>query len=387
MQNRIAPYKIICLLALYFAAIVGLIDTLNAVALYIIIPIAFAICFLYNNTIRTNKYIRIILILYIWLCITYFAAVYTEPAIRELRQILGAFIFCYIIATLASEERFIPWLYVTFLLLYIAAFYYAATNITNISIQTDRLNDQKLNANTLAYYTFYITFILFMFGELVKNKKSSLPHILFCCTIILSFFVALLTGSRQVLIIQIPLISILLFIRYIKFNLKSIAIGFFIIVCSCILYVQFGSTIYNNSVLKQRSEISLKEDSRPMLIKQAIQVGCEHPITGVGPGNFRLYSSSNHFSHCTYTELFANAGVIGFLLYTYMLLYFIAKQRQRYKRTKDKMFKIFSVFGLFFIADNFFYVFYNEMWLLSFFVLVATHSEVYYKRQYQFCRL
>ena len=54
-------------------------------------------------------------------------------------------------------------------------------------------------------------------------------------------------------------------------------------------------------------------------------------------------------------------------------------QIRRYKKFKDKYFLVFGFFGLFYIIDGFFYVFYAQIWLISFFILVATHSDTYYK--------
>ena len=53
---------------------------------------------------------------------------------------------------------------------------------------------------------------------------------------------------------------------------------------------------------------------------------------------------------------------------------------RRFRSTKDKFFLIYAAFALVFIFYNFFYVFYKDMWLTSFFFLLAADSESYYQK-------
>ena len=73
----------------------------------------------------------------------------------------------------------------------------------------------------------------------------------------------------------------------------------------------------------------------------AIDVGLEHPLTGVGPGNFVLFNPYMAFSHCTYTEQFACSGFPGLILYVMLVLGFAKAQYSRYKLTNDKMYLYF----------------------------------------------
>lgn len=59
-----------------------------------------------------------------------------------------------------NSIKMCKYLYVTFFVLYIGAWYYSYNNslvVMDITSDADRLNDDKLNANTMAYYTFYVT--------------------------------------------------------------------------------------------------------------------------------------------------------------------------------------------------------------------------------------
>jgi len=250
--------------------------------------------------------------------------------------------------------------------------------MSNMDINNSRFDDDELNANTIAYATFYLTFALFMLGEISENRKTY--NLLFFFTIPLSFFISLVTASRQVLVIQIPLIFFLVAIRYM--NVLNHA-KIFVICLSLMVAIGFvvGDKVantYHNSLLAQRSKTDVKEDFRAKLLKDAFMVGMEHPITGVGPGNYYKFSYKKHFSHCTYTELFANHGIPGVSLWVLMLFVFIKKQITYYRKSKDKIFLIFIAFGMIFCIDNVFYVFHNCIFLMPMFLIVGSHSEKYY---------
>ena len=71
-----------------------------------------------------------------------------------MKQILGSFILCYVFAVKARKECNITWLYIVYFLLLIFAWYYAYNNIfALIEFGEERLNDSKLNANTLGVFS------------------------------------------------------------------------------------------------------------------------------------------------------------------------------------------------------------------------------------------
>lgn len=181
------------------------------------------------------------------------------------------------------------------------------------------------------------------------------------------------------LIIQIPLLALLTFIRYVEgTSLKRKLLFVLIAAIACVASIGPITKSYDNSYLKVRSETKAKDDVRVLLLQDAIKVGCQHPIMGVGPGNYVRYSFNRHFSHCTYTELFANTGVIGALIYVSLVLMFITSQWKRFWKYRDKTYLVFFVCGLIYLFDNFFYVFYVDLWLIGFFILLASHSETYF---------
>lgn len=376
--------EILCIILLYFAASVSLIDSLNPLALYGAIPLSFLISLSVGNSLKTNNYLKRLLVLILWVAVTYFSAVYVEEAKNQMKNLLGVFVLSMTIANLSSDKRCVPWLYGVFIILLIQALVYANSHIMieGFDTVTDRLNDEKLNANTVAYYTFFVTFAIYELGNsfLIKNRViANIFRLLFLAMYGVSFTVAILTGSRQVLIIQIPLLVLLTFIRYIEgASLKRKLLFVLIAAVACVASIDPITKSYDNSYLKVRSETKAKDDVRALLLQDAIKVGCQHPIMGVGPGNYVRYSFNRHFSHCTYTELFANTGVIGTLIYVSLLLMFITSQWKRFWKFRDKTYLVFLVCGLIYLFDNFFYVFYVDLWLIGFFILLASHSETYF---------
>lgn len=376
--------EVLCIAMLYFAASVSLNDSLNPIALYGAIPLCFILSFSISNSLKSNKYVKQLVLLIIWIAFTYLGATFMKEASNQMKNLLGVFIFSVALANLAKDRRCIPWLYGIFIILLIQALVYANEHImvAGFDIATDRLNDEKLNANTVAYYTFFVTFALYELGNsfLVRNRiLTRIFRVLFLLMYVVSFSVAILTASRQVLIIQLPLLCLLTYIRYIKgANIKNKVLFVIIAIALCASFTNQITNIYDNSFLKVRAEKDVEDDARTLLLKDALKVGLQHPIMGVGPGNYVRYSYSRHFSHCTYTELFANTGVIGFIIYINLLFLFLKKQYKRMRLYKDKTFVVFLVCGLIYFFDNFFYVFYIDLWLIGFFILIASHSEVYY---------
>ncbi len=60
-------------------------------------------------------------------------------------------------------------------------------------------------------------------------------------------------------------------------------------------------------------------DARRELLMESIRVTMEHPLFGVGPGNFQAYTKSWHVTHNTYTELSSETGLIGLGLFVAIL--------------------------------------------------------------------
>lgn len=373
--------RYIVIALLYFWAFANVEESLLSIGLYIAIPSAFILSFWCSEkNLFKDKYFTIFTLFLLWISFTWFTSYNYSVATKHLQRLLGVFMFSGAICNLITDKRNRQVLYFLYFFLFLIALNYARTHILNVqfNIQTDRLDDARLNANVLANYTFYATFALFMLGEISHRATAiKLFRLLFLIMIPTSFFIAILTASRQVLIVQIPLLSILLYIRYFRKQSIKIKAGFIIgTIITLIVSIDGLTEIYNNSFLKTRSEVKVRDDGRFKLLGEAIDIGLNNPIMGVGPGNFYLFSNKHLFSHCSYTEAFANDGIIGLFIYIFLITSFIITQIKNYRRNHCNIFLFYVTFGIIFAFYNFFYVFYSDIWLMSFFLLVAKDSEM-----------
>ncbi|PTL34248.1 hypothetical protein C7120_06840 [Prevotella sp. oral taxon 376] len=375
-------YSCIGIVLMWVAAIATLYsDTSNKFGLYIALPLSFVFCTLKNRGFRLNTYEKILYALFAWDCISFLWADDKDMAATELHALLGCFLVTYVVSVLAREKRNVPYLYFAFVLLYLSAWLYASKHILSVMVSdSDRLNDDNLNANTLAYYTFYVSFLAYTLSEICQKKHiKKFWIVVFWLMLPASFGVSLLTASRQILIVQIPLYAMLIYIRYIKGLPAKRKITFAAVLLAVIIAAAGQiANIYNDSLLKQRAEVEVGDDPRADLAREAIQIGLENLPLGLGAGNFQSISSTRQISHNSFTESFVNLGIPGFCLYIALLGIFTSKQWHRYRKNHDKMYFVFFTFGLIYMLDGFFFVFYNAVWLISFFMLVAAHSETYY---------
>lgn len=374
-------WEFFALFTLYFSHISYFNPALYQISLWILAPISFLLCFLYTNSIANDKYLRIVFILFCWCSFTAPLALDFNIASAEIRRIWGVFIYCYIMAAISKNEKTALWGFGAYIILLINCFIYAHNNILETMVASNsRLNDEALNANFFGYQFVSVTFTIFLYGEKLKGNIGFFFRILFFVLIPLSFYIAILTASRQILLLQIPYFAYLIYKRYLIG--KGNVLYFIIIIAAVIFaYFKWGEDYYENSYLKTRAETNIGEDSRSRLLKIAVKTGMEHPFWGVGPGCFRFSNLEENpekgFSHCSYTELFANNGLIAIGLYLYLLFLFLLNS---YRATKHKIkgAYMFLIYGIIYFVDNFLYVFYLDPTLLSFFIGVASYSKGYF---------
>lgn len=360
-------------------AILSLYSWANNICLYVFLPLSFVLVLSQNRDIyETNRFLKLLFVLYFWFLISSFFSVDVNESFLQVKRTVATFLLCTVFASIGKKRPVVG--YVIYLLFFIALLYYAYFNILSIiDVSEERMQDDNVNANMFAYYTSFTTFALFILSYCSTNKKR-LFNVLFLGMIPLSFIVALLTGSRQTLLVQIPLIASLLGVKYVR-NGKGVLVLSLIILVAILLFFSFGEGMYEHSTLAHRNELSVGDDERTFLIKDAFRVGFNNIVLGVGPGCYKLVNPTHHYAHCAYAELIACSGLPALVIYVSMLIIFIKTQIKRYYASKNRLFLSFALFGVIFSFQNLFYAFYLLPWLMSFFVLVSSHSNSIFKKK------
>jgi putative inorganic carbon (hco3(-)) transporter len=107
---------------------------------------------------------------------------------------------------------------------------------------------------------------------------------------------------------------------------------------------RFEQTSMDPATSNHNTEASESTEQRKELLSQSIKVTAQHPLFGVGPGNFVIVSGVWHATHNSYTQMSAEGGIPAFLLYVLILWRGVANLREvgKYKRMKRGT-RIFSM--------------------------------------------
>ena len=213
----------------------------------------------------------------------------------------------------------------------------------------------------LGLATIIIFFELFKYFKLKLKLKFLLTFLL---SLVLLNELFLFGGSRT----AISAIVFSLFLVNFKFNKKSIitvAVIFFIGSLS-ISRIDFESNVlkrYLNSELKYDNSLN----ERTYLFTLSLEKLSENPFFGVGTNQFRFLDANylKKYTHNNYLEIFANNGVLSFLLF-YLPFYFLIK-RLLFEKEFDNYFKRFLLNLILFmlIYDLGSVNYYNKMYLLT----------------------
>lgn len=378
-KNKVDFAQVICIFSLLYYAIGNFETQMLQQALWIFMPVSAICVFIKSKKVFANIYMKYLAALFIWSGFTALFAVDTEVAANSMTRMCGVFLFCYIIVYLSERYVSSYWVAIVYFVFFINCIIYAQTHILSLgdTIESDfRLTDEKLNANIFGYFLFIVTFLAYHLGIISRSGKIRLLfRVIFIALIPLTFFLAILTASRQILVLQAPYFSILLYRRYwkqAKVFPRIIFVSAFFALVFC--FANEFDKIYKESYLAVRSEESITEDSRAVLAEEAFTVGIHNPILGVGPDNFKNMSEFHDFSHNTYLELFANSGIIAAVLYVIMLCKFLIYNYKKFRKYRTDEYFNYLWFGVFFIIDNVLYVFHLNSWLMGFFIFVASLS-------------
>lgn len=375
MINSKIKFKYFFALLILLNALSVIYQPLNRLYIYIIMPFMSVYAFIIDPTsLFKNKLFK----WYTAFTLGFiFISIFGENLLNSIYNIpffINTYFVVSVTTAFSNNPRYIKIFILYYLFYFISCWIlgYTQYGFADIDITQDRVGGDGLNANRFGYFIFFLVFICYLLGDLSKRKK--LWKFIFLISPIVSFYVSLLTGSRQVLVIMLPFTLFLFGLRYFrKITLKNIIV--YILVLSLLLAI-FPKIydIYSSSYLSERVSENITEDSRIMLINDAINIAIENPLTGIGLGNLEF------LSHCSYSDAMAEGGFIIFIIFSGMLIYFCNIQIKRYRKTKNPIFIAFLIFGIFYIFYNLFFVFYLFAIVMAYLFLAEQYSKhIYYK--------
>ncbi len=107
---------------------------------------------------------------------------------------------------------------------------------------------------------------------------------------------------------------------------------------------RFEQTKLDENTTGRVTEASGSSLQRKALLVKSLEVTAEHPLVGVGPGNFEVVSGVWRVTHNSYTQMSAEGGIPALILYVLILWRGVANLRQiRAFRKPGKMIQTFSV--------------------------------------------
>lgn len=206
---------------------------------------------------------------------------------------------------------------------------------------------------------------------------------------ILFLIISLLTGSRMGVLIMALGISCFFalsargtkFIRNCLIIVFSLLMGYYLIMNVNSLYTTIGVR-FENFLSSNNEEQSVKE--RTILKKTAMNLFKKSPIYGSGTEAFRAYSARiglQHvtYSHCNYTEMLANYGIVGFIIYYYFLFKLLFYLFRRCKKSKIDC--IMFVFLFMILVSDYGYISYYGLFQQYFISLIYAYVSLKQKNQ------
>ena len=368
--------RIIVPLLFLFAAVVWR-SPYYVLSLYVAIPLFIAYCFWhYFADISKCKYWKPYLFLIVWMLLSCAINPESDASFRRMIPITASFLLAFSTYSIAKNSRHTWILYVSYIAL---LFYLLYSNITanedfvasfDYSNEAERGKNMKLNANDYAYYLLFASMAIKLLMEnYLTNIKYLWKLLLYAVFLILSFYIALMTASRQVLTLQIPLFVFFFFYDFFLTKKKGSSLAVIVMLVGIIVALPIVVEMYSNSYLAVRSQVSFQDDVRSSLLKRAMEQGYENPIIGLGLG------ADTFFSHCTYTHLFARVGAPALIAFLLIVIPSAWEQLKKFRRYGDYFFFLCFVLLSFIAIGHFLYSYIDEPFMMSIAFLIIGQSE------------
>ncbi len=190
------------------------------------------------------------------------------------------------------------------------------------------------NANDLGQVgLFGLVSTVFLF--LTTQKGKILERLIQAGGVVLSLYVIYASGSRRQLVNVLILLVLLYFCHMVRG--KRVSSGQKILVTFLAIAIFIGALVYielspysdrlDSFKAALTGDFSLiKQESRYVLLFEALGAAVENPIFGLGPGHFRLYSTimPGQSSHSDLGAVSSETGLVGLMIYVLWYCFWLA---------------------------------------------------------------
>ncbi|WP_392486645.1 O-antigen ligase family protein [Haloimpatiens sp. FM7315] len=243
-----------------------------------------------------------------------------------------------------------------------------------------RIHSSFQNPNALGAFLILGIFPIFMMAMGIKRKR-----LIWILTFLLVLLAIILTGSRNALVA----FGVGMLILVISYNFKLI-LGFILALVAAFMVPEVRYRLLDLFSKTQN-------ESRIKLWKTAIAMIKEHPLRGIGNGNYTVrydeyvkkYPSlkypdyHNMPSHNSYLKIQSELGIGGIISFLGLLIFSIFKIKKLINRTRDRFIKSFytgflaSMIAFLFMnfSDNMFFI--PEI-AMSYWIIVALCDNISY---------
>ena len=346
-----------------------------------------------------NETIKFFFIFFLWTSFCSILASNTDVAVKTQGKLLVVFFLMYIVYEFARKSiKHVFVIYIIYIALIPLLTYGvikddgigALLNAKQVSLRSKSDEEWVLDPNTLGYFVFFgvnFAFIIFNFV-----KKTLLNKIILGLLVILSFFLVLYSASRGAFVIFIVLTLLALGVLALGKKLDQKGYLFIYLIFIAIigtLSVGIIQNLIQDSALEQRLQQDDEESTRSSHIKEAFNVGLNNPILGVGGGNYAYVPRSfeqGSFSHCSYTEAFANYGIFGLALLIFLYFKYFQLLRKCFKNKAIQEKEVLYYLGIFlvcFVVYNWFYVTYLTIEFMGAYIAAYVHLVHLNRKEYQ----
>ena len=185
------------------------------------------------------------------------------------------------------------------------------------------------NPNDFAYHLLFLVFAAFYFWR----KDQSVYTKIFYSALSLSATAGIIfSASRKAFLALLVFILVWILYRFSETIGKKLRYILAIVFLIVGIYLLIDLVIMPRTYIGQRTAqikwLTSDFERRWSLYETGIQLVKDNPITGVGLGNYRIFSDREGAAHSEYVDITSTTGVIGLLLY--FSLYIILWRRLNY---------------------------------------------------------